>query len=137
MNQKIIAHKFEDDQLMFKFRSKDGQSQWVLEKTIKNHKLAQEYWHNLALEKKVENHNLKERSLMTIPEPKKLIEMKTFKNTLYILCAFKNFDTPVYVPVQFLRNSYPNILIDFFESLIITENQIFENPQKRKATLSE
>lgn len=119
----ILNHKYENDKLYFEVES-EGEKKWVKGKDLSDKSIIQQYWKDLDKKTKENAYSNWGISQVTIPPPTKIMEIINIDGFPHALCKFDTFDTPVYVPVRFLRNSYPSILINFFE------DSIMENPEK-------
>lgn len=121
---KILSHKYENNHISFEVEL-NGEKKWVKGSDFTgDHSIIQHYFEECdkkAKEKVSTNWNLSQE---TIPPPTNILEIVNIDDVSHALCIFDSFDSPVYVPTRFLTNSYPSILIKFFE------DQILQNPEK-------
>jgi hypothetical protein len=74
------------------------------------------YWRSLAFSEN--GMALPPATHAMLKTPTEIMEMMEIQGTLHLLTKFPDLDTPVYVPLQTLKNGHPQLLIDFFEERV-------------------
>lgn len=117
---KIINHRKHNDEYQFEIQpvDKKGKTSWKTEKDIKPKSLITDYWKKLNQEAGME-HQKQYQFSSYIPQPKKILGTIDDEEDTYLLCEFENFSNPVKVPLRFLQNNCPDMLIEYFEDQVL------------------